>query len=313
VHVATGVDRDRGPHKVPCVESTKRLVLPADSALSTPGRGSIFFVGTATVVLRYAGFTLLTDPNFLHMGDHVHLGYGVFAERRTDPAIELEDLPRTDLVVLSHLHEDHFDRVVAQRLDRLTPIVTTPHATSRLREIGFRAAHELSTWGALEVAKGDARLRITAMPGRHGPRVVSALLPPVMGSMLEIQGPGDPELRLYISGDTLVNDELERIPRRFPDLHLALLHLGGTRVFGVLVTMDAKQGVRALQIVRPRLGIPIHYDDYTVFKSPLSDFVAAVRGAGLEPHVKYLDRGETFTFDVAELTQLAQVPRADGR
>jgi hypothetical protein len=36
--------------------------------------GSIFFVGTATVILRYAGFTILTDPNFLHAGDHVHLG-----------------------------------------------------------------------------------------------------------------------------------------------------------------------------------------------------------------------------------------------
>ncbi|HEY9401563.1 MAG TPA: hypothetical protein VIQ24_02630, partial [Pyrinomonadaceae bacterium] len=43
------------------------------------GSGSIFFVGTATVILRYAGFTILTDPNFLHAGDHVHLGYGLTA------------------------------------------------------------------------------------------------------------------------------------------------------------------------------------------------------------------------------------------
>ncbi|HEY0380461.1 MAG TPA: hypothetical protein VGC87_26345 [Pyrinomonadaceae bacterium] len=57
--------------------------------------GSIFFVGTATVILRYAGFTILTDPNFLHAGDHVHLGYGLTAERLTNPAIELEDLPRS--------------------------------------------------------------------------------------------------------------------------------------------------------------------------------------------------------------------------
>lgn len=39
-------------------------------------QGSIFFVGTATVILEYAGFTVPTDPNFLHSGDHVHLGYG---------------------------------------------------------------------------------------------------------------------------------------------------------------------------------------------------------------------------------------------
>lgn len=79
---------------------------------------SIQFVGTATVILRHAGFTVLTDPNFIHAGDHVHLGYGITSERLKDPAIAFEDLPPIDLVLLSHLHEDHFDRLVAERLDR---------------------------------------------------------------------------------------------------------------------------------------------------------------------------------------------------
>ena len=54
--------------------------------------GSIFFVGTATVIIRYAGFTILTDPNFLHAGDHVHLGYGLTAgeTRSSDQAAEAE-------------------------------------------------------------------------------------------------------------------------------------------------------------------------------------------------------------------------------
>ena len=53
------------------------LTLEAGGAPADFSRGSIFFVGTATVILRYAGFTILTDPNFLHAGDHVHLGYGL--------------------------------------------------------------------------------------------------------------------------------------------------------------------------------------------------------------------------------------------
>ena len=52
-----------------------------------------FFIGTATVILRYAGFTILTDPNFLHQGDHIHLGYGLPSTRRTDPAIDINELP----------------------------------------------------------------------------------------------------------------------------------------------------------------------------------------------------------------------------
>src|SRR4051794_19807047 len=99
-----------------------RLVLPARPQ-GAVAPSSIFFVGTATVILRHAGFTILTDPNFLHAGDHVHLGYGLTSERRTNPAIEIDALPPIDLVVLSHLHEDHYDRLVAKKLDKTLPII----------------------------------------------------------------------------------------------------------------------------------------------------------------------------------------------
>ena len=45
-------------------------------------------------------------------------------------------------------------------------------------------------------------------------------------------------------------------------INQALLHLGGTRVLGVLVTMDAKQGVEPMKFIRPSFAIPIHYNDY---------------------------------------------------
>jgi len=38
---------------------------------------SLTFIGTATTVLRLGDFTLLTDPNFLHKGQRVYLGYGL--------------------------------------------------------------------------------------------------------------------------------------------------------------------------------------------------------------------------------------------
>jgi L-ascorbate metabolism protein UlaG (beta-lactamase superfamily) len=44
------------------------------------------------------------QPNFLHAGDHVHLGPGVTSARRTNPAVDLHELPRIDLVLLSHYH-----------------------------------------------------------------------------------------------------------------------------------------------------------------------------------------------------------------
>jgi L-ascorbate metabolism protein UlaG (beta-lactamase superfamily) len=120
-----------------------------------------------------------------------------------------------------------------------------------------------------------------------------------MGSILEFQsGASDRGLRMYITGDTLVIDYLQEIPCRYPEIDLALLHLGGTKVLGILLTMDAEQGVEVLQIVKPKRAIPIHYNDYDVFKSPLSDFQRAVEAAGLANRVHYLSHGDTYTFTV---------------
>lgn len=276
-----------------------QLALPGRNGRERLAEGSIFFVGTATTVIRYGGFTILTDPNFLHAGDHAHLGYGLTSARRTNPALEIDQLPPLDLCVLSHMHGDHWDHIAAERLPKTLPIVTTGHAAATLRRQGFTQPRPLATWQRLTVTKGDVWLRITAMPGTHGPGVLGGLLPPVMGSMLEWgTGREPPRFRLYISGDTLTGRHLRAIPRRYPQIDLALLHLGGTQIFGVLLTMDARQGVEAIRIIRPHGVVPIHYNDYTVFKSPIGDFLNAVVQARLDTVVHFLRQGDAYRFRV---------------
>ena len=71
-----------------------------------------------------------------------------------------------------------------------------------------------------------------------------------------------------------------------------MLHLGGTRILGALVTMNDEQGVELLRRTRPGVAVPVHYDDYGVFRSPLGDFSAMDR-SGLGVPVRYVARGET--------------------
>lgn len=287
------------------MNETRALFLPATITQPDLVTGSIFFIGNATTLIRYAEFTILTDPNFLHRHDVVYLGYGLRSRRLTNPAIELEDLPPIDFVVLSHFHEDHFDRLVSQKLGKTLPIITTNHAAKALRRRGFQSTHAIDTWEAITVAKGTNRLRITAVPGRHGPGVVGNLLPPVMGSILEWQSPNDRTLlRFYITGDTLVYRDIKQIPRRYPNIDLALLHLGGARALGVLVTMDAKQGVEMIKIINPTIAVPIHYNDYDVMQSSLADLQREVTAAGLEDRMRYLLHGDTYAFGVPRTRML---------
>jgi hypothetical protein len=73
--------------------------------------------------------------------------------------------------------------------------------------------------------------------------------------------------RIYISGDTLMVDQLNEIPERYrgQNIDLMLIHLGGTTIPSpavplLMVTMDAKQGLELVRLINPDLTIPIHYE-----------------------------------------------------
>lgn len=256
---------------------------------------SLTFVGNATTILRLGTFTILTDPNFLRRGQRAYLGRGLWSRRLTDPALGIRDLPPLDAVVLSHLHGDHFDRVARGGLDRTPPLITTTHAARRIRRHGFSTVG-LETWEdhALGGKDGES-LRIESLPAVHARGVLGRLLPPVMGTLLEHRLAGGAVFRVYLSGDTLTGDHLDAIRSRHPDIDVAVVHLGGTRVLAHTVTMDATQGDDFLRRVRPGQAIPVHYDDYPVFRSPLADFLQRVERRGRGHLVRPVERGETVT------------------
>ncbi|MBV9206694.1 MAG: MBL fold metallo-hydrolase, partial [Actinobacteria bacterium] len=186
------------------------LQLPQTPA-GAAAAGQITFIGTATTLIRVAGFTILTDPNFLHRGDRAYVGLGLSTRRRTEPALSIRQLPDLDFIVLSHHHGDHFDRIAARDLDHGLPVITEPHAARKLRSQGFRSPIALSTWQSQVVTRGDAEVRVTSLPGQHAPRPLGYLVPPVMGSLLDFSRGGQRVLRVYITGDTLMHGGIHDI------------------------------------------------------------------------------------------------------
>jgi len=298
---------------------------------------SITFIGNATTLLEWNGIRLLTDPNFLHAGDHVHLGPGVTAKRLKDPHVDLDQLPALDAILLSHYHEDHFDKLVEDSLNRDFDIISTPHARDNLagkKPEPFTNVHALDPFESLmlHVAEGrksnsrEAVVKVTATPGKHVPpggllekaNDLLGAVPPTNGWVLELgwatgaqieagQGEVDVGYRIYISGDTLMVDELREIPERLREgrIDLMLVHLGGTTIPGpglpvLMVTMDAEQGVKLMRLVNPDVTIPIHFDDYDVFLSSLEDFKGEVGKSEFRERVVYLERGEQYGFKVRE-------------
>lgn len=261
---------------------------PADDVTMT-------FGGTATMLLRIGGFTLLTDPNFLHRGQRAHLGYGLRAKRLTEPALQPTQLPALDGILLSHMHGDHWDRIATRSLPKETPVVTTSEAATCLSDRGFTGTSDLAPWQTHEFARDADTLRITAVPGVHGPGPLAKLLPQVMGSVIELIRDGEVGWRGYVSGDTLYRPFLGEVLERCGPLDVLIPHLGGTKALGLTVTMDARQGADLVELLKPPVTVPVHYDDYDRFTSPLGDFVAEVGRRELPGSVRTVQRGETIS------------------
>ena len=267
----------------------------SSDAVPSSARDSITFVGTATTVLRLGSFRLLTDPNFLRRGQRAYLGKGLWSRRLTDPAFPVEEVPVLDAVLLSHLHGDHFDRVARRGLSRAAPVLTTEQAAGRLRRYGFDA-RGLQVWERQVLRRPgevEEELTVEALPAVHAHGLLGRVLPPVIGTLLEHRVGGSLRRRLLISGDTLTGEHVEQIHARHPDIDTAVVHLGGTRVLFHTVTMDDEQGVDYVRRLDPDRVIPVHYDDYRVFRSPLDDFVQRADRERLRSHVQVVPRGTT--------------------
>lgn len=145
-----------------------------------PDRGvHAAWLGHATVLLKIDGFTILTDPVF---STRVGLNLGPLTlglKRLVQPALAMNQLPKIDLVLLSHAHMDHFDIPSLRALERKGVEVVTARATSDLLRIERYGRVQEAGWGqtvrvgpatirGLEVRHWGARMRTDTWRGYNG-------------------------------------------------------------------------------------------------------------------------------------------------
>ena len=160
-------------------------------------------IRSATLRVTTAGHTLLVDPQLDPAGARPAVPNT--PNPRPNPLVDLPEPPTTaiariDAVLLTHLHQDHFDATARELLPTDLPIFCQPQDTERLHADGFidvRPVHGDATLGDLLIVRTE---------GHHGTGDLAEAMAPVSGFVLH--APGEPSL--YIAGDTILCDEVRQ-------------------------------------------------------------------------------------------------------
>jgi len=108
---------------------------------------SATWIGHSTVLIQIGNTTILTDPVMFDRIGLCVLGYTVGLQRYTKPAIPVEQLPKIDIVLLSHAHIDHMDFETLNWLTNHSPnqisCITAKNTADIINDLKWKSLTEL--------------------------------------------------------------------------------------------------------------------------------------------------------------------------
>ena len=254
---------------------------------------AITFINHASFLIHLPAGVVLTDPIFSERCSPVSWAG---PRRVRPPGVGFADLPRPDVVLLSHNHYDHMDlpTLRALRARHAPRFVTMLGNARRLARLGI-VATELDWWQ--EVSVGT--LRITATPARH----FSARTPfdrnrALWGGFMLSGGAGT----VLFAGDSGAGPHWGDIRTRLGAPDVALLPIGAyePRWFMAAVHMDPAEAVQAHLALGARRSLGMHYGTFQLTDEAIDAPLRALQAARQQSGVDSFDTlgfGETRVFD----------------
>lgn len=241
------------------------------------------WLGHSTVLLRLDGFTILTDPVF---STRIGLGIGPLTlglKRLVEPALRMPELPKIDLVLLSHAHMDHFDLPSLRALESLRPPVVTAPSTSDLLNVGSYARVDEIGWGervdvgpatieAIRVNHWGARIRTDDWRGYNGYVIRCG------------------RWKVLFAGDTAWTEDFKSVG----GAHLAIMPVGAYNPW-IRYHCSPEQAWSMANHARADYVVPVHHKTFSLSREPAGEPVERLlTAAGSADRVGWQDIGQQF-------------------
>jgi L-ascorbate metabolism protein UlaG (beta-lactamase superfamily) len=228
------------------------------------------WLGHSTVLLKIDGVTILTDPVFSR---RIGLNFGpvtIGIKRLVEPALRLKQVPRPDLILLSHAHMDHFDIPSLSLLESGKTRVITASRTSDLLPVRRYGGVDELAWGkAAQV--GDVTVR--AFEVNHwGARMRSDTFRGFNGYLIET-----PRYRVVFGGDTAMTDTFRAL-RSSRRVDLAIMPIGAYNPW-IRVHCTPEQALKMADDAGADFILPVHHRTFQLSNEPAHEPIERLSSA----------------------------------
>jgi L-ascorbate metabolism protein UlaG (beta-lactamase superfamily) len=217
-------------------------------------------------------------------------GITIGPKRLTAPALKFDELPRIDLILLSHAHFDHFDLRTLGCFDGTTRVITARATGDLLKRTRFSSITELD-WDEnkiLSTAAGE--MAITAFRVKHwGARTQHDTYRGYNGYLIERN-----ERRIIFAGDTAMTENFALLRRHGP-IDVAIVPISAYNPW-IQSHSTPEQAVQMANAAGARFIVPVHHQTFRLslepFREPIERFDAAL--SKTPERIALREIGETF-------------------
>lgn len=248
------------PGPLPVFSPLDAWTRPPDSTLR------VTWLGHSTVLLELDGLRVLTDPVFGERASPVSFA-GPKRFHRTPATIE--QLPKLDVVLLSHNHYDHLCEQSIEQLAKLkVPFVTALGVGANLQAHGVLAENITELDWHEHISLFGGRLRFTATPAQHfsGRGIIDRNQTLWASWVIQTD-----RHKVFFSGDTGLFPEMADIGKQHGPFDLVMLEVGAFHPSWGDIHLGPENALRAHRLLGSGLLLPVHWGTFDLGLHPWAE------------------------------------------
>ena len=193
--------------------------------------------------------------------------------------VKAADVAGADLILITHDHHDHYGSDLPELVKANSIVVGQPEVVAQVKQDGIAAENVINSGSGMNIGGTVTVMdvKVTMTQAVHS----SAAGTPC-GFIVTLED----GTVIYHAGDTGIFASMKLFGELY-DLDVALLPIGSAFV------MDPLQAAKALQLLQPKIAIPMHYKTFAALEQSPDSFLTFAREKAPQVEIRILQPGET--------------------